>query len=169
MKKTIVALAICVVTTSAFAQYDYRRSTVVDSRQTQAVVVQVTPTYESIVVGNHCQPVQEQPQSQNSNVIATVAGGVIGAVVGSRFGGGSGRYVATGAGAIGGSMLGNHLANSNQPSQRMHCVPITQPQVTGNAYVAEINGVRFSGHTFRPLRVGDLVYVNTTTMINRGE
>jgi hypothetical protein len=66
-------------------------------------------------------------------------------------------------------MLGNHLANSNQPSQRMHCVPITQPQVTGNAYVAEINGVRFSGHTFRPLRVGDLVYVNTTTMINRGE
>ena len=169
MKKSLIAVAICVASFSAHAQYDHRRATVVDYRQTEAVVVQVTPTYESVVVGQHCQPVFVEQQPQHNNVVGSVIGGVIGAAVGSRFGGGSGRYVATGAGAIGGTMLGNHLAGQQQGVQKMQCIPITQPQVTGNMYVAEINGTRFSGHTFRPLRVGDTVYVKTTTLVNPGE
>jgi len=39
-----------------------------------------------------------------------VAGGVTGAAIGSRFGGGSGRVVATGAGAVLGTVVGGHVA-----------------------------------------------------------
>ena len=39
-----------------------------------------------------------------------VAVGVTGAAIGSRFGGGSGRVVATGAGAVLGTVVGGHVA-----------------------------------------------------------
>ena len=171
MKKYAIAILLSITAVTANAQYDYRRQTVVNSQQTEAVVVHVTTTYESVVVGQHCQPIMVEQQPQGQNVLGTVIGGVIGGALGSQVGGGTGRYVATGAGAIAGSMAGNHVANSNnrQYVQRMHCTPITQPQATGNAYIAEVNGNRFSGHTFRPLRIGDKVYVNTTTLINPGE
>jgi outer membrane lipoprotein SlyB len=50
-------------------------------------------------------------QSGNGNQVAgAVVGGVAGAIVGNQFGKGSGKDLMTGAGAIGGAMLGSQMA-----------------------------------------------------------
>jgi outer membrane lipoprotein SlyB len=159
---TLVAIALG-FSSSAFAQYEYRRQTTVEGGQSQAVVIETTPTYESIVVGQNCQP------GPASNYVAPVVGGAVGALVGSLLGRGNGRLVGVAAGAVGGTMLGQHYGESQPSRPQMHCTPVTKLQATGNAYIAEYQGRRFSGHTYRPLRTGDLVYVNTVTMMNAGE
>jgi uncharacterized protein YcfJ len=48
--------------------------------------------------------------AEERRLTGQVAGGVAGAVVGSQFGGGSGRLVATGAGAVLGAIAGGAIA-----------------------------------------------------------
>jgi outer membrane lipoprotein SlyB len=56
-------------------------------------------------------------QGGNGDLVAgAVAGGIAGAVVGNQFGKGSGNAVMTGAGAVGGAMLGSQMAGG--PSYR---------------------------------------------------
>lgn len=58
-----------------------------------------------------------QAQGGSGNQVAgAVAGGIAGAVVGNQFGKGSGNALMTGAGAVGGAMLGSHMAGG--PSYR---------------------------------------------------
>jgi uncharacterized protein YcfJ len=47
---------------------------------------------------------------EQQRLTGQVAGGVAGAAIGSRFGGGSGQIVATGAGAVLGTVVGGNLA-----------------------------------------------------------
>ena len=47
---------------------------------------------------------------EQKKVTSQVAGGVTGAAIGSLFGGGSGRVVMTGAGAVLGTVVGGKLA-----------------------------------------------------------
>ena len=67
-------------------------------------------------------------------------GGVAGAVVGSRFGGGSGRLVATGVGALVGSSIGRSMEGGRQPQavyggQPIGTDPCVQMQMSnGDSY-----------------------------------
>lgn len=58
---------------------------------------------------------QTQQQAQGSG-LGAVLGGVAGAVVGRQFGGGSGRDVATVAGALGGAVAGNAIEKNRNPN-----------------------------------------------------
>jgi len=53
------------------------------------------------------QRVQAQPPCDDNNIVGTLGGGVAGGLIGSRFGSGNGKTVATAAGALGGAALGN--------------------------------------------------------------
>ncbi len=44
--------------------------------------------------------------------VGTVVGGAGGALLGSQFGGGTGRLLATGVGAVGGAVVGNSVGKS---------------------------------------------------------
>ena len=146
------------------------QSTVAYGQATRATVIEVQPLYESIIVGKNCQPVNVVVQQQQPNTAGAIIGGLIGGAVGSRFGGGSGRIVATGAGAIAGTMIGGQYQQGYPQQQAtMHCTPVTTLRQTGTAYIADYNGIRFSGNTYSNLRVGDTVFVNVTTIVNPGE
>ena len=51
-----------------------------------------------------------QVQSQQTNPVGVIAGGLIGGILGNQVGGGDGRKLATVAGAIGGGFAGNEIA-----------------------------------------------------------
>jgi len=48
----------------------------------------------------------------SSQSIGTVAGGAGGALLGSAFGGGTGKLLAVGAGAVGGALVGNSVGKT---------------------------------------------------------
>jgi outer membrane lipoprotein SlyB len=56
--------------------------------------------------------VQIQADSPTGNVAGTVGGGVIGGMLGRQVGGGSGRQLATAAGAIGGAVAGSKIEDA---------------------------------------------------------
>ena len=64
---------------------------------------------------NNIEVFQTQQQSQSSG-LGAVIGGVAGAVVGRQIGGGSGRDVATVAGALGGAVAGNAIEKNRNPN-----------------------------------------------------
>ena len=55
--------------------------------------------------------------SDSSNVIGTIAGGLLGGVLGNQVGGGSGKDLATVVGALGGAYAGNRVENSRGKSR----------------------------------------------------
>ena len=57
------------------------------------------------------EPIRERPQG---NGTGAVIGGVLGAVVGNQFGHGGGRAVMTGAGAVGGAVIGNNVERNHR-------------------------------------------------------
>lgn len=56
---------------------------------------------------------QAAPAPHQPNYVAMGAGAVIGGLLGNQVGGGNGRKLATVAGIIGGGMIGNEVANRN--------------------------------------------------------
>lgn len=72
-----------------------------------------TNTQEKSVDANSAPPAQHRPEAQNSPVGIGV-GALIGGVIGNQFGSGSGKTLATVAGAIGGGYVGNEVAKKNQ-------------------------------------------------------
>lgn len=64
---------------------------------------------------NNIEVFQTQQQAQGSG-LGAVLGGVAGAVVGHQFGGGTGRDVATVAGALGGAVAGNAIEKNRNPN-----------------------------------------------------
>lgn len=81
----------------------------------------------------------------NNQDVGTVSGGVLGGLIGSRFGGGTGQLVAIGAGAVLGAYLGGKIGQTmdRQDQARMQAAlegnSIGQPaywtnQRTGNVY-----------------------------------
>lgn len=50
---------------------------------------------------------QTRPPCDDNNIVGTLGGGIAGGVLGAQFGSGSGKTVATTAGALGGAALGN--------------------------------------------------------------
>jgi outer membrane lipoprotein SlyB len=56
------------------------------------------------------------------NVVGTIAGGVVGGVLGHQVGGGSGKDIATIAGALGGAYAGNRVQNNMGGTTEYHVV-----------------------------------------------
>ena len=59
-----------------------------------------------------------------NNAGGAVLGAVIGAVIGHQIGGGGGRVLATGAGAIGGAVVGNAIENRNRRDDEVYRVSV---------------------------------------------
>jgi len=57
-----------------------------------------------------------------NNVVGTIAGGVVGGVLGHQVGGGSGKDIATIAGALGGAYAGNRVQNGMAGTPEYHVV-----------------------------------------------
>jgi uncharacterized protein YcfJ len=97
----------------AAPNYDYRR-------RSNERVFEVPVTSARAVVGppnQRCwmerQQVVQQQQGSQSNVGGLLLGGLIGGVLGHQVGGGSGKDLATVAGAVGGAVVGNNIAGRN--------------------------------------------------------
>lgn len=79
-----------------------------------ARVVRVTPLVEQVNrPRQECRTEYVQaPQQQQRSAGGAIIGGIAGALLGNQVGGGSGRSVATAAGAIGGALVGDRVDNN---------------------------------------------------------
>ncbi len=69
------------------------------------------------LAGEHCHDVvvyKERPVRDHDRVAGTAIGAVAGGLIGSRFGGGSGKTVATVGGAVAGGYAGNQIQKHHQ-------------------------------------------------------
>jgi surface antigen len=67
----------------------------------------------------------------NKQDIGTVTGGVLGGLVGSRFGGGDGRLVAVGAGALLGAYMGGAIGKNMDDMDRMKMNSVLENNAVG--------------------------------------
>lgn len=74
--------------------------------------------------------------SATARNVATIAGGVIGAVLGSKVGGGSGRYATSAIGSMIGGMAGREIYESNNRYRNTERgrVTVCEPDSSGNGY-----------------------------------
>ena len=95
----------------ATPNYDYYRrpnERVFDAPVTSVRAVAGTPEQRCWMERQQVQ--QVQPNNAQPNIGGAVLGGLIGGVLGHQVGGGSGKDLATVAGAIGGAVVGNNVA-----------------------------------------------------------
>ncbi|BDU16331.1 glycine zipper 2TM domain-containing protein [Lysobacter auxotrophicus] len=67
--------------------------------------------------GKHCYDVEVQKPKEvkdEHKITGTVAGGVVGGLLGNQVGGGSGKKIATAAGAVGGAFAGRKIQENQQ-------------------------------------------------------
>ena len=114
-----------------------------------ANVVSATPVTSSVAVPRQqCADVERYVQPQPSGGGALI-GAIIGGVVGNQFGHGAGRALATGAGVIAGSALGNQAELNNNPGQAVpvrscRTVAAYENRVVGYDVVYEYHGQRYT-------------------------
>lgn len=100
---------------------------------------------------NNIEVFQTQQQQAQGSGLGAILGGVAGAVVGHQFGGGSGRDVATVAGALGGAVAGNSIEKNRHPSVgQAYRVTVQMDNGGARAYDMPSTG---------ELRIGDRVRV----------
>ena len=143
-----------------FAGVSMAASAGYDAYEDRGRVISVTPQVERVNV-----PVQEcrteyvresyyenNQRSSGGGIIGAIAGGVIG----SRFGGGNGRLIATAVGAGLGAVIGDRHSNSNnklrqrietRPVER--CVSVDRWETADRGYLVdyEYNGRRYTTKT----------------------
>lgn len=117
-----------------------------------ATVVSATPVTAAYAVPRtECFNVERVVQPQPSGAGALV-GAVVGGLIGNQFGGGAGRFAATGLGAVAGSAIGNQAELNNSPpvavaSQDCRTVSQMQTRVVAYDVVYDYNGQRYSTRT----------------------
>lgn len=100
---------------------------------------------------NNIEVFQTQQQQAQGSGLGAILGGVAGAVVGHQFGGGSGRDVATVAGALGGAVAGNSIEKNRNPGvSQVYRVTVQMDNGGARAYDLPSTG---------ELRIGDRVRV----------
>jgi uncharacterized protein YcfJ len=116
-----------------------------------AEVLNVTPLTKTIrTPRQEChdeQVTQKAPVKDEHQVLGTIAGAVIGGVIGHQVGGGSGRDIATVAGAAGGGYAGNRVQKSLQDKdtvtttqQKCETVYDSSEKTTGYRVRYRLNG-----------------------------
>jgi len=116
-----------------------------------AEVLNVTPLTRTIhTPRQQChdeQVTQKAPVKDEHQVLGTIAGAVIGGVIGHQVGGGSGRDIATVAGAAGGGYAGNRVQKSLQDrdtvattQQKCETVYDSSEKTTGYRVRYRLNG-----------------------------
>lgn len=91
------------------------------------------PTFASVYTNADGQRVEchdEQVVTKKGDhpILAPVLGAVAGGVIGHQIGGGHGKDIATGAGAVGGAAVGKHYNDQNAQEQvttRQVCTPVS--------------------------------------------
>ena len=80
--------------------------------------------------------------------VATIVGGIAGAVLGSKVGGGSGTYAATAIGSMVGGMAGRQVYENTQRDRYMPggTVRVCEPEPIGNGYYSRTNDSRGSAY-----------------------
>jgi len=132
--KYIIATIISVLSTSAVAQTIITGSA---STSDVAVVVSKQPRFITAY-----QQVCSQVPVERRNMGGTIVGGVLGAAIGNQFGGGSGKDIATAAGAVIGSQLGSQNDTTVEMQTRCSQQPIQMQ--SGEIVTFEYRGRRFS-------------------------
>jgi len=85
-------------------------------------------------------PYSNQTQgSQTGRTIATVVGGIAGAVLGSKVGGGSGTYAASALGSMVGGMAGRSIYERTQAQRRQGIVTVCDPLPSNGGYYPSNN------------------------------
>jgi uncharacterized protein YcfJ len=123
--------------------YEWRRrpSEVVREVPVSAVHAVVGPPNQRCWVER--QQVTQAPPPNQPNVGGALIGGLVGGILGHTVGGGSGKDLATAAGAVGGAVVGSNLANQNSGGpqavardvQRCENVPNAAPAYYDVVYV----------------------------------
>ncbi len=68
------------------------------------IIVAIAATFTLLATSCSTPPTKQQ--------VGLVTGGIAGAAIGSLFGGGSGKVLATGIGAVGGAFIGSEIGKS---------------------------------------------------------
>lgn len=141
----------------------FAQAAVIQDSTEYAKVLNFSPIQGSKIARQVCTPVSVIHRS-SSNPGAAVAGGLVGALVGSRFGGGNGKAATTIAGAIGGAMMGDALAAGPTTSTQEQCHTVyEQGPPAGYEVTYEYKGKLLTTTTRTPpgeyLKVHNLVTV----------
>jgi len=158
----LITSALVLVSTSACAGHPH-------NGYHKAKVVRATPLYETVRY-----PVDEQVcwdeqvwRQNRPSAFPTVAGVIIGGVVGNQFGHGDGKVVSTAAGAAIGGVVGHQIAKDNYrrggyPVTRTRC-EVQRNWRTEQRVVAWDVAYRYRGavyHTRMPEKPGRHILVN---------
>ena len=106
-QKTIAMVVVAILAlggTALAASYFTREAMAPEPKPQQAKAVRHAPPRGQMAAA---QPVQQRPACDDHNIVGTVGGAVAGGLVGSAFGKGNGRGLATAGGAVAGGALGN--------------------------------------------------------------
>ncbi|KQP22468.1 glycine zipper 2TM domain-containing protein [Pseudorhodoferax sp. Leaf267] len=112
-------------------------------------VVSSTPVYAQVSVPQRQCVEQEQRVRPAQSGAGGLIGALVGGLAGNAIGHGGGRALATGAGVIGGALLGDHVeANASAPTSTLvqHCQTVSQyqNQLVGYDVVYSFNGRNYS-------------------------
>lgn len=119
---------------------------------------QSSGTYTQYGVVQSIDLVQQAVASGSGNVgAATIAGAVVGGILGHQIGGGSGNTAATVLGAAGGAYAGNTLEKNNQATQMVNAYKFTVRMNNGSYQT-------FTQTTNADIRVGDRVQIDNGTL-----
>lgn len=120
-----------------------------------AHVTHVEPLYKTVRVSTPQRECWQQQQRSNYNqqksYTSTIAGSIVGGVVGNQFGGGSGKKIMTVAGALLGGSVGRDLGYNNQ--SQSHYDTVEQCRVTQRYHQEERNDgyrvtYRYNGQSY---------------------
>ena len=117
--KPFVVGALLLLPVAALAQST--QSAVIQDSTEFAKVLNYSPIPGPQIARQVCAPVTVV-QGSTHNPGAAVAGGLVGALVGSRFGGGHGKDATTVAGAIGGAIVGDQIGSAPTTQQQCNTV-----------------------------------------------
>jgi len=191
IKKIAVGLAVAFATFSVFAQSHEAREinnyipgladripdgatgqgVVYTSRAVGRVISVGAPITKNYVIGNTCThngtvPQQQQQQQSTLNP-GSLAGAVIGGVVGSRFGGGVGKDILTIGGAVVGSAVGSEVYNNSNRNQQV-CQNVFETRVVGYSFIAQYQYIQVQGFMRRQPQIGDDVEIIIRSVIYAG-
>lgn len=100
---------------------------------TLAAAVLAAPAFADVYTNENgqrmdCHDEQVVTQQGDHPIVAPVVGAVAGGVLGHQFGGGRGKDIATGAGAVGGAAMGKRYNDNHarqQSTTRQVCTPVS--------------------------------------------